>query len=87
VRFEWDRENADTNLIKHDVSFDEAVTVFYDPPSATFGAPDHSDAEQRQITIGLSSLGRLVVVCHTERREACTDHKRAPRNTARKEAS
>ena len=68
MRFEWDRDKATANLKKHGVSFDEAVTVFFDPLSATFGDPDHSNAELRQIIIGISSLGRLVVVCHTERR-------------------
>ena len=51
------------------VSFDEAVTAFYDPLSATFDEPDHSDEEQRYITIGFSSQGRLLVVGHTERGE------------------
>jgi uncharacterized DUF497 family protein len=51
------------------VSFDEAVTAFYDPLSATFDDPDHSDEEQRFITIGFSSQGHLLVVGHTERGE------------------
>jgi uncharacterized DUF497 family protein len=70
MRFEWDRDKAQRNLRKHGVSFDEAVTVFYDPLSATFDDPDHSVAEQRFITIGYSSRGRLLVVSHTERGNA-----------------
>jgi len=69
MRFEWDPEKARRNLKKHGVSFDEAVTAFYDPLSATFDDPDHSDEEQRYITIGFSSQGRLLVVGHTERGE------------------
>lgn len=69
MRFEWDREKARRNLKKHLVSFDEAVTVFYDPLSATFDDPDHSDNEQRLITIGISSKSRLLVVAHSERGE------------------
>jgi uncharacterized DUF497 family protein len=69
MRFEWDPEKAKRNLTKHGVSFDEAVTAFYDPLSATFDDPDHSDEEQRYITIGFSSQGRLLVVGHTERGE------------------
>jgi uncharacterized DUF497 family protein len=42
MRFEWDREKADSNLRKHGVSFEEAVTVFYDALSTTFPDPDHS---------------------------------------------
>ncbi|MCZ6581277.1 MAG: BrnT family toxin, partial [Nitrospirae bacterium] len=43
--FTWDPEKAQRNLRKHGVSFDEAVTVFYDPLSATFNDPDHSGGE------------------------------------------
>ncbi len=69
MRFEWDPEKARRNLKKHRVSFDEAVTAFYDPLSATFDDPDHSDEEQRYITVGFSSQGRLLVVGHTDRGE------------------
>ncbi len=68
MRFEWDAEKAGDNLIKHGVSFEEAVTVFYDPSAATLGDPDHSFGEDRFLTIGYSSRERLLVVCHTERR-------------------
>jgi len=67
VRFEWDPEKAKKNLKKHSVSFEEAVTMFYDPLSATFDDPDHSVGEYRYITIGLSSRDRLLVVAHAER--------------------
>jgi uncharacterized DUF497 family protein len=69
MQFAWGREKARRNLKKHEVSFDEAVTVFYDPLSATFDDPDHSDDEHRLITIGFSSHGRLLVVAHTEKEE------------------
>ncbi len=68
--FEWDPEKAALNRKKHRVSFDEAVTVFYDPLSATFDDADHSIGEQRLITVGFSSQGRLLVVSHTERGDA-----------------
>jgi uncharacterized DUF497 family protein len=67
VHFEWDPVKAKKNVQKHGVSFDEAVTVFYDPLSATFDDPDHSIGEYRGITIGLSSHARLLVVSHAER--------------------
>jgi uncharacterized DUF497 family protein len=67
MQFEWDRKKAKKNLTKHNVSFDEAMTVFYDPLSATFDDTDHSIDEERFITIGYSSYGRLLVVSHTER--------------------
>jgi len=49
------------------VSFDEAVTVFYDPLAATFDDPDHSIGEPRFVTIGYSSYDRLIVVVHAQR--------------------
>ncbi len=52
---------------KHKVSFDEAMTVFYDPLAATFDDMNHSVDEQRLITIGYSSHKRLLLVAHTER--------------------
>ena len=67
MQFEWDRAKALRNFRKHGVSFDEAVTVFYDPLSATFEDPDHSIGEPRLITVGYSARGRLLVVAHTER--------------------
>ena len=70
MQFEWDPEKAQANRRKHKVSFEEAVTVFYDPLSATFDDQEHSVGEQRLITIGFSSQGRLLVVSHTERGEA-----------------
>jgi uncharacterized DUF497 family protein len=67
MQFEWDREKAKRNLRKYGVSFDEGVTVFYDPLSATFDDPDHSIGERRFITVGYSVHERLLAVSHTER--------------------
>ena len=70
MKFEWDRNKEKLNIKKHTISFDEAVNVFYDPLSATFADPDHSIEEDRLITIGYSSQGRLLIVSHTERGDA-----------------
>ena len=70
MKFEWDRNKEKLNIKKHAISFDEAVTVFYDPLSATFVDPDHSIEEDRFITVGYSSQGRLFVVSHMERGDA-----------------
>ncbi len=69
IQFEWDHDKAAKNHKKHGVNFEEAVTAFYDPLSATFDDPDHSVGEQRLITIGFSSRDRLLVVSHTDREE------------------
>jgi uncharacterized DUF497 family protein len=65
--FEWDENKANENLKKHNISFDEAKTVFNDPFSITIYDPDHSITEHRYIDIGLSSKGRLIVVSYAER--------------------
>lgn len=67
MRIEWDRGKAEANLRKHRVSFDEAASVFFDTLSVTIPDPDHSIAERRFVTLGVSTMGRLVVVAHTER--------------------
>ena len=67
--FEWDEQKAQTNLEKHGVSFQEAVTVFDDPLFVDFYDPDHSFEEHRYIIIGTSAQGRLLMVSYTERGE------------------
>jgi uncharacterized protein len=69
MQLEWDPKKAKGNINKHNVSFDEALTVFYDPLSATFDDPDHSSDERRLITIGYSSKNNLLVVAYVERKE------------------
>ena len=64
---EWDPDKAARNLRKHQVSFDEAATVFDDPMLITFVDEEHSSDEERYITIGSSNRGRLLVIAHTDR--------------------
>ena len=66
--FEWDDQKAASNLQKHGVSFDAAVSVFGDALALTFSDTDHSDVEERSRTYGISNKERLLVVIHTERR-------------------
>jgi hypothetical protein len=67
--FEWDPVKAASNLKKHGVAFEEASTVFDDPFSITIEDDEHSDKEERFVTIGRSDSGRLVVVCHCDREQ------------------
>jgi uncharacterized DUF497 family protein len=69
MEFEWDPAKAIANLRKHQVSFTEAASVFGDPFAATVQDPDHSDDEQRLITIGVSYRRRVLMVAHSERDE------------------
>lgn len=63
--FEWNPEKAQENQIKHRVSFEEAATVFHDSLILSVYDDEHSDSEDRWITVGISATGRLLVVCHT----------------------
>ena len=65
--FEWDDEKAELNLKKHDISFEEAKSVFYDSLSITIPDNSHSIEEHRFIIIGYSDEQRQIVVAHTER--------------------
>lgn len=66
MSFLWDFEKAEANRKKHGVLFPEAASIFLDPFAITITDPDHSEGEERFVTIGMSSKGFLLVVVHTE---------------------
>lgn len=66
MQFDWDPHKAARNLHHHGVTFAEAATVFDDVLGWTFFDPDHSQDEDRFLTIGTSRMGRLLIVAHTE---------------------
>jgi uncharacterized DUF497 family protein len=63
--FDWDSAKATSNLAKHGVAFDEAMTVFLDPLALSRLDDAHGAAEERWVTIGLSRDTKLMVVAHT----------------------
>lgn len=65
--FEWDPVKASANLTRHDVSFEEASTVFADPLSSLVADPDRSLGEERLVIFGVSDRGRVLAVMFTER--------------------
>jgi len=67
IKFEWDESKATSNLKKHQISFDEAKTVFFDEFGIQFYDEDHSSNEDRFLMLGMSSSARLPIVCHCER--------------------
>ena len=66
MTFTWDPAKAEANLKKHGVDFREAATVFGDAFSISFPDGDHSMGERRFLIIGMSLLGRVLVVSYTE---------------------
>ncbi|BDU59385.1 hypothetical protein LMORI2_23670 [Limnohabitans sp. MORI2] len=67
IKFEWDAAKATANQKKHQVSFDEAKSVFYDEFAVQFFDEEHSSDEARFLMLGMSSGARLLLVCHCER--------------------
>ena len=67
--FEWDPLKAKNNLLKHQVTFEEASSIFNDPQFITFLDDEHSTNEERYISIGISNRNRVLMVGHTERKD------------------
>jgi uncharacterized DUF497 family protein len=68
MRFSLDPSKDRLNQRDHETAFQEATTVFGDPLAVTVSDPDHSIGEERFVTIGQSTSGQLLVVCHIEQR-------------------
>ena len=68
ILFEWDEAKAASNFTKHNVSFEEAKSVFFDEFAIQYLDMEHSQiGEDRFLMLGLSNEARLVLVCHCER--------------------
>lgn len=67
AHFEWDAGKAASNQEKHGVTFREATTAFADPLAMIFDDVMHSSSENREILIGHSEQGVLVLVSFVER--------------------
>ena len=67
LRFEWDDQKRQSNQRKHGIDFDEARSVFADSLARIFFDEDHSKDEDREIIVGHSDQGRLLIVSFTER--------------------
>ena len=68
MKIEWDPEKAESNLSKHGVSFDEAVTSLLDPMALAQEDPD-VEGEARWVLVGISARARLLTVVYTLRGE------------------
>ncbi len=63
--FDWDAKKVRANLKKHQVSFRLATAVFNDPLAVTIFDEEHSDNEERWVTIGRVPNSTVLVVVHT----------------------
>jgi uncharacterized DUF497 family protein len=76
MQFEWDDNKAKRNERKHQVSFSEAMTSFYDPRQVAFYDIDHSNDEDRELLLGHSSQGRLLLSARRATRREEKDYAR-----------
>ena len=65
--FEWDPIKTKSNFQKHKVSFKRAAEIFLDPFMLSIYDKQHSELEDRWITIGKDSNNIPIVVIHTFR--------------------
>lgn len=62
----WDPVKAQSNIVKHNgVTFVQAATVLLDALALTVFDAAHSEFEERWLTLGMSSQGKLLAVSHT----------------------
>ena len=65
--FDWDPAKARANATKHGVTFRAATSIFRDPLALTVYDNEHSEAEERWVTLGQAENGQYLVVIHTWR--------------------
>ena len=63
--FEWDPIKAKQNLRKHRISFDRAAEVFLDPLAVSIVDEEHSEQEERWVSVGKDRRGDVLILIHT----------------------
>lgn len=66
LSFVWDEDKNRKNIKKHGISFDIAALVFDDDLRLEYPDPEHSQDEERYLTIGLVHDVLTVVYCDRE---------------------
>ena len=87
IEFEWDASKASANLRKHEVSFEDARSVFYDEFAVQFFDEEHSLEEERFLMLGMSSLAKLLIVCHCEREQGAVIRIISARKASKRESA
>ena len=89
INFEWDEVKAAANLKKHQVSFEDAKSIFYDEFGVQFFDDEHSkeEEEERFLMLGMSSGAKLLIVCHCEREHGATIRIISARKATKRESA
>ncbi len=87
IRFEWDEAKAAANRKRHQVSFEEAKSIFFDEFGVQFFDDDHSNEEERFLMLGMSSGAKLLIVCHCERDHGATIRIISARRATKRESA
>lgn len=69
IKITWDPAKAEKNIIKYDVSFDEAATIFKYPLALYYDDIEHSQKEKREFVIGRSASRERLLTCFMVRTE------------------
>lgn len=70
MTFDWDKNKNQINQHKHGVSFEEAMTVFYDENALLEYDELHSMNEERFRILGCSEKVNILLVVHCIRDES-----------------
>lgn len=87
IEFEWDEAKATANLKKHQVTFEEAKSIFFDEFGIQFFDEDHSSDEERFLMLGMSSVAKLLIVSHCERDHGATIRIISARKATKRESA
>lgn len=87
IEFEWDKAKAAANLKKHQVSFAEAKSIFFDEFGVQFFDDGHSADDDRFLMLGMSSSAKLLIVCHCERDHGATIRIISARKATKRESA
>ena len=87
IEFKWDEAKAAANVKKHQVSFEEAKSVFFDEFGVQFFDDAHSSDEERFLMLGMSSAAKLLIVCHCERDHGVTIRIISARKATKRESA
>ena len=68
MEFEWDPVKDKANIKKHGVAFSDAALIFADLNVMTLYDREHSQEEDRYLSLGRAPKGQVLLVSHTQRK-------------------